>query len=132
MSRRLFVALVTAGLLGSMLAAAPASLAESSTICIGRQDTMQLSPGLSLAPTTGPVNTVVDGTQECNGPVEGGPGLAEYMARPGVFLASDMLGLNALHSGPAAASYTCPGQAHIWRPARQPLTGEIRAPKVNV
>jgi hypothetical protein len=71
MNRRLFVALVTAGFLGSVSAAAPASMAESSTICTGRQDTMQLNPGLSLEPTTGPVVTVVDGTQECTGPVEG-------------------------------------------------------------
>jgi hypothetical protein len=70
-SRRLLVALMTAGFLGAVLAAAPASQAQSSTTCIGRQDVMQITPGWSLEPTTGSMVTVVDGTEECNGPVEG-------------------------------------------------------------
>jgi hypothetical protein len=62
---------MTAGFLGSVLAAAPASQAESSTVCIGRTDIMQITPGWSQKPTSGTVITVVDGTEECNGPVEG-------------------------------------------------------------
>jgi hypothetical protein len=70
-SRRLVVVLVTAGFLGSVLAAAPASQAESSTICIGRQDIIRITPGFSLEPTTGTASTVVDGKLQCNGPLEG-------------------------------------------------------------
>ena len=71
MSRRLRAALVTAAFSGSWLAAAPAGQAESSTFCVGSADIVQITPGWSLEPTTGTVSTVIDGTQQCTGPIEG-------------------------------------------------------------
>jgi hypothetical protein len=70
-SRRLLVAVVTAGFLSSVLAAAPASQAESSTICIGRSEILQIAPGLSRNPTTGTGITTANGSEECSGSVEG-------------------------------------------------------------
>lgn len=40
-------------------------------LCIGRADIIQVAPGWSLEPTTGTATTVIDGKEECNGPVEG-------------------------------------------------------------
>lgn len=71
MSRRLLVALVNAGFVGSLLAAAPASQADTATICIGRADIVQISPGWSSEPTTGMARSIVDGKLECDGPLEG-------------------------------------------------------------
>jgi hypothetical protein len=69
--RRLRTALVTAAFFGSWLAAAPAGQAESSTLCVGSADIMQITPGWSLQPTRGTGITVIEGTQECTGPLEG-------------------------------------------------------------
>jgi len=69
--RRLRAALVTAAFFGSWLAAAPAGQAGSSTFCFGRADIVQLTPGWSFKATTGTGSTVVDGTQDCTGPLEG-------------------------------------------------------------
>ena len=71
MSRHLFVAVTTAALFGSGLMAAPAGRADSSTTCFGRADIVQVVPGWSFEPTTGTGASVVDGTQDCTGPLEG-------------------------------------------------------------
>jgi hypothetical protein len=70
-SRRLVIALATGAFLGSALAAAPASRAEPPTVCSGRQDIVQVTPGWSFEPTTGTGSTVADGSLACNGPLEG-------------------------------------------------------------
>jgi len=70
-SRRVLAAVATAGILAAVGQPASAGQAEPSTICIGRQDIMQISPGWSSEPTTGTGATVADGTLECNGPLEG-------------------------------------------------------------
>jgi hypothetical protein len=71
MSRRLVVALVTVGFLGSVVVAAPASQAESSTVCVGRGDAFELRPGLSMAAGSGTGVTVVAGQVQCTGPLDG-------------------------------------------------------------
>jgi hypothetical protein len=71
MGERRLVALFTAGLLGAALTFAPVSRAASETTCIGRAEVFQINPGISMEPSSGMVMTVVAGSEECNGPVEG-------------------------------------------------------------
>ena len=71
MSRRLRFVVAVATFFGCSVAAAPASQAESSTICVGRADIVQITPGWGMAPTAGTGTSEVDGTQDCSGPLEG-------------------------------------------------------------
>jgi hypothetical protein len=71
MSRRLRIVVVSAAFLGSGLIFAPAGRAESSTVCVGRADIIQITPGWSMEQVAGTGTTVVDGTQDCSGPLEG-------------------------------------------------------------
>jgi hypothetical protein len=71
MGERRLIALLTTGLLGAALTFAPVSHGAPETTCIGRAEVFQLSPGISMEPSTGTVNTVVAGSEECNGPIEG-------------------------------------------------------------
>jgi hypothetical protein len=63
--------MTTAAFFGSGLATAPAGQAESSTVCVGHADIMQLSPGWGMRPTAGTGASVIEGTQNCSGPLEG-------------------------------------------------------------
>lgn len=68
--RRLAILIATA-ILGFIWTDTSVSQAGLSTVCTGRAEMMELTPGWSIEPTTGTIMTVVNGTEECNGPIEG-------------------------------------------------------------
>lgn len=85
MRRHLLAGLLTIGLLGPVLVAAPASGAEQGTECSGTA-IVTLVPGLSEQPSSG-VHNGREGKADCNGPVQGerptGPMAIEWDGRYG-------------------------------------------------
>lgn len=69
MSRRFIAAL--AALLCFGLTGMPVSRAGQSTVCVGRAEVFRIDPGLSMKSTAGTITTVLRGSEDCDGALEG-------------------------------------------------------------
>jgi hypothetical protein len=71
MQLRLLVALVAVLIAVVAAPVTPRSWAVTNTICVGRSDKFELTPGLSMTPGSGTGVTVAVGHVECTGPLDG-------------------------------------------------------------
>jgi hypothetical protein len=71
MHRRRLVALVSMVVAAWTLPLTAVGSAAGNTVCVGRGDAFELSPGLSMTPSSGTGVTVVVGQVQCTGPLDG-------------------------------------------------------------
>jgi hypothetical protein len=71
MRGRRLVALVSTMAAGWTVPMTSAGSAEANTVCVGRSDVFELSPGLSMTPGSGTGLTVAVGQVQCTGPLDG-------------------------------------------------------------